>query len=212
MGVPVLIGVCSQTGSSPPSSSFSITSFTTVTVSYGTGLGNQINVPLEQTLTTVLNQGNAFTVPEGGLRSFYNEENFGIPLNNSFTPIIDGSGITASDLPADGACEVTYVFTFDPERFPIKIYSLEFEQVQATSPVSMTFDGLNRSQLTGAGSELPSLLTANDFSVIAPTPGDSADPSINVEIKILKSDGSFITQNQNIITDEQSIAPVLVEG
>ena len=133
MGVPVLIGVCQQAASGGNTSSFSITSFTTVTVSYGTNTGNQIAVPVAQRITTTLNSGNSFTVPNEGLRSFYNEANAGVPLNNSFTPIIDGSSIVASELPADGACEVSYVFTFDPSRFPLKIYSLEFEQVESTS-------------------------------------------------------------------------------
>jgi len=210
MGVPVVIGVCQQATDGGNTSSFGINSFTTVTRSYGTNTGNQQSVPVAQTITATVNTGNGFEVPVEGLRAAYNEETFGVPLNHSFAPQINGSNIVASELPADGACEVSYVFTFNPERYPVKIYDLEFEEVKTTSPFTATFDGLNRSQLTGASSDLPIFLSDNDLSLIAPEPGNFADPSLNVEIKILMADSTFITQNQNIATTDTSIGPTVV--
>ena len=212
MGVPVLIGVCQQAASGGNTSSFSVTSFTTVTVSFGTNIGNQQAVPVGQRITTTLNSGNSFTVPNEGLRSFYDEETAGIPLNNSFAPIIDGSSIVATELPADGACEVSYIFTFNPARYPVKIYDLEFAVIKDTSPFTFTFDGLNRSQFTGASSNLPVFLSDNDLSLTAPTPGEFAAPSLTVEIKIKMGDGTFITQTQAINTDGGSITPFVVDG
>ena len=212
MGVPVLIGVCQQSAGGGNTSSFSVTSFTTVTVSYGTNTGNQQAVPAGQRITTTLNSGNSFTVPNEGLRSFYDEETAGIILNNSFAPIIDGSSIVATELPADGACEVSYIFTFDPARYPVKIYDLEFAVIKDTSPFTFTFNGLNRSQFTGASSNLPVFLSDNDLSLTAPTPGDRAEPSLSVEIKIKMGDSTFITQTQVINTNGGSITPFVVEG
>ena len=212
MGVPVLIGVCQQSAGGGNTSSFSVTSFTTVTVSFGTNIGNQQAVPVGQRITTTLNSGNSFTVPNEGLRSFYDEETAGIPLNNSFAPIIDGSSIVATELPADGACEVSYIFTFNPARYPVKIYDLEFAVIKDTSPFTFTFDGLNRSQFTGASSNLPVFLSDNDLSLTAPTPGEFAAPSLTVEIKIKMGDGTFITQTQAINTDGGSITPFVVDG
>lgn len=211
MGVPVVIGVCQQATDGGNTSSFGINSFTTVTISYGTNTGNQQSVPVAQRITTTVNTGNGFEIPTAGLRAAYNEETFGVPLNHSFTPQINGSNIVASELPADGACAVGYVFTFNPERYPVKIYDLEFEEIKATSPFTVTFDGLNRSQLTGASSNLPTFLSDNDLSLIAPEPGNFANPSLNVEIKILMADNTFISQNQNIATTETSIGPTVVD-
>jgi len=210
--VPVVIGVCQQSASDGNTSSFSLNSFTTVTVSFGTNIGNQQAVPVGQRITTTLNSGNSFTVPNEGLRSFYDEETAGIPLNNSFAPIIDGSSIVATELPADGACEVSYIFTFNPARYPVKIYDLEFAVIKDTSPFTFTFDGLNRSQFTGASSNLPVFLSDNDLSLTAPTPGEFAAPSLTVEIKIKMGDGTFITQTQAINTDGGSITPFVVDG
>ncbi len=211
MGVPVVIGVCQQSADGGNTSFFGLNSFTTVTVSYGTATNNQTSVPVEQRITTTLNSGNSFRIANDGLRSAYNEETVGIPLNHSFTPQIDGSNIVASELPADGACEVSYVFTFNPERYPVKIYDLEFATIKDTSPFTATFDGLNRSQFTGASSNLPAFISANDLSLIAPNPGDFAAPSLTVEIKILMGDGTFITQTQAINTDGGSIGPTVVD-
>lgn len=212
MGVPVVIGVCQQSAGGGNTSSFGLNSFTTVTISYGTNTNNQTSVPVGQRITTTLDAENSFTVPNEGLRSFYDEETAGIPLNHSFTPQINGSNIVASELPADGACEVSYVFTFNSARYPVKIYDLEFATVKDTSPFTATFDGLNRSQFTGASSNLPAFLSDNDLSLIAPNPGDFAAPSLTVEIKILMGDGTFITKTQAINTDEDSITPFVVEG
>ncbi len=211
MGVPVVIGVCQQASDGGNTSSFSLNSFTTVTVSYGTNTGNQTSVPVAQRITTALDTGNGFRIPDSGLRAAYNEENFGIPLNHSFTPQINGSSIVASELPADGACEVSYVFTFDEERFPVKVYDLEFGVIKSDSPFTATFDGLNRSQFTGASSNLPAFISNNDLSLIAPEPGSFSVPAFNVEIKILMADSTFITQNQNITMTELSIGPTVVE-
>ena len=212
MGVPVLIGVCQQSASGGNTSSFSLNSFTTVTVSYGTNVGNQTSVPVGQRITTALDTGNGFRIPDSGLRAAYNEETFGIPLNHSFTPQINGSSIVAAELPTDGACEVSYVFTFDEARFPVKVYDLEFAVIKGTSPFTFTFDGLNRSQFTGASSNLPTFISDNDLSLIAPEPGSTSVPAFNVEIKILMADSTFITKNQNITMTELSIGPVVVEG
>lgn len=211
MGVPVVIGVCQQSASDGNTSFFGLNSFTTVTVSYGTATNNQTSVPVEQRITTTLNSGNSFRIANDGLRSAYNEETVGIPLNHSFTPQIDGSNIVASELPADGACEVSYVFTFNPARYPVKIYDLEFATVKDTSPFTATFDGLNRSQFTGASSNLPAFISNNDLSLIAPEPGLSAEPAFSVEIKILMADATFITQSQDITMTDLSIGPTVVD-
>ena len=214
MGVPVLIGVCQQSASGGNTSSFSLNSFTTVTVSYGTNVGNQTSVPVEERITTTLDSGNGFRIPNSGLRAAYNEATLegGIPLNHSFTPQINGSSIVAAELPTDGACEVSYVFTFDEARFPVKVYDLEFAVIKDTSPFTFTFTGLNRSQFTGASSNLPVFLSDNDLSLTAPTPGEFAAPSLTVEIKIKMGDSTFITQTQAINTNGGSITPFVVEG
>ena len=211
MGVPVVVGVCQQSAGGGNTSSFGLNSFTTVTISYGTNTNNQTSVPVNERITTTLNSGNSFTVPNEGLRSAYNEETFGIPLNHSFTPQINGSSIVASELPANGACEVSYVFTFNPERYPVKIYDLEFATVKDTSPFTVTFDGLNRNEFTGSSRNLPAFISNNDLSLIAPNPGDFAAPSLTVEIKILMADGTFITQTQAINTDGGSITPFVID-
>lgn len=211
MGVPVVIGVCQQASNSGNTSSFSLNSLTTVTVSYGTNVGNQTSVPVAQRITSTLNSGNTFTIPIDGLRSAYDEETFGIPLNHSFTPQINGSSIVASELPADGACEVSYVFTFDEERFPVKVYDLEFGVIKGDSPFTATFDGLNRSQFTGASSNLPAFISNNDLSLIAPEPGSFSIPAFTLEIKILMADASFITQTQIVTMTELSIGATVTE-
>jgi len=214
MGVPVVIGVCQQAASGGGTqSSFSIVSFTTVTVSYGSGTDTQISVPNAQRITATVNSGNSFTVPQGGLRSFYDEETAGITLNHSFQPEIDGSSIVASELPADGACAVGYIFTFNPERYPVRIYNLEAEEVVTSSPATITFGGLDRSALTVGDAILPALLLENpSFSVIAPNPGDFAQPALTVEIKILMADNTFISQSQAINLNDLSIEPFVVDG
>jgi len=214
MGVPIIVGVCQQANDSGNTSSFSLNSFTTVTVSYGTNVGNQTSVPVEERITTTLDSGNGFRIPNSGLRAAYNEATLegGIPLNHSFTPQINGSSIVAAELPTDGSCEVSYIFTFDQERFPVKVYDLEFGVVKGTSPFTATFDGLNRSQFTGASSNLPTFISDNDLSLIAPEPGGFSVPAFNVEIKILMADSTFITQNLNITMTELSIGPTVVEG
>lgn len=212
MGVPVVIGVCQQASNSGNTSSFSLNSLTTVTVSYGTNVGNQTSVPVAQRITSTLNSGNGYRIPLDGLRSSYNEETFGegIPINHSFTPQINGSSIVASELPADGACEVSYVFTFDERRFPVKVYNLEFGEIISRSPFIATFDGLNRSQFTGASSNLPAFISNNDLSLIAPEPGSFSIPAFTVEIKILMADASFITQTQIVTMTDASIGPTVV--
>jgi len=214
MGVPVVIGVCQQAAEGGGTqSSFSIVSFTTVTISYGSGTDTQISVPNAQRIVTTVNSGNSFTVPQGGLRSFYDEETAGITLNHSFQPEIDGSSIVASELPADGDCSVTYVITFDEQRFPVKIYNLEAEVVVTSSPFTITFGRLDRSALTVGDAILPALLLENpSFSVIAPVPDDFAQPALTVEIKILMADNTFISQYQAINMTDLSIAPFVVEG
>ena len=145
------------------------------------------------------------------MRAAYNEETFGIPLNHSFTPQINGSSIVAAELPGEGGCQVSYVFTFDPERFPVKVYDLENAVIKSTSPFTFTFGGLDPDLFTGASSNLPAFLSANDLSIIAPEPGGFSIPAFNVEIKILMADGTFITQNQNITMTELSIGPTVVD-
>ena len=214
MGVPVVIGVCQQAASGGGTqSSFSIVSFTTVTISYGAGTDSQISVPNAQRITATANSGNSFSVPQGGLRSFYDEETAGITINHSFQPEINGSSIVASELPADGACSVSYVISFNEQRFPAKIYNLEAEVVVASSPFTITFNNLDRSALTVGDATLPALLLENpSFSVIAPTPGDSGSPALTVEIKILMADNTFITQSQAINITDLSIEPFVVDG
>ena len=208
MGVPVFIGVCSQTDSS--ASSFSIISFKTVSISYGTNSGDQTSIDAGQQVETFLNDGNSFTFPEGGLRSFFDINTEGTPVQYSFTGFINGSNIVADDLPTDGNVEVRYVFTFDNERFPVKVYDLTNGQVLESSPQEVVFTGLDRSNVTGSSVTLPALLTGDATrSLIAPEPGSFADPSLSVEIKILMADGTFITQTQNISTNDASIGPFI---
>lgn len=217
MGVPALIGVCQQsTGGG--GSSFSITSFTTVTVSFGTNTGNQQTIAAGVAVTTVLDSSNSFSVPASGLRSFFDEENAGIPVQHSFTPVINGSNIAASDLPTDGNCIVRYSFSFDPTSFPLKIYDNANEEIMTTSPTEIIFENLNRSTFTSASSTLPTvdLSAASQFkALIAPNPGEIANtpPEITAEVKILKGDGSYLTQTQAInFQDKNAIAPFVVGG
>lgn len=209
MGVPVFIGVCSQTDSSP-ASSFSIVSFKTTSISYGTNSGNQTSIDAGQQVESFLNDGNSFTFPEQGLRSFFDINTEGIPVQYSFNAFINGTGIVADDLPTDGNVEVRYSFSFDPASYPVNVYDLTNGQVLETSPQEVVFTGLDRSGVTGSSVALPALLT-NDAtrSITAPEPGAFADPSLSVEIKILMADGTFITQTQNISTTDASIGPFI---
>ena len=217
MGVPALIGVCQQsTGGG--GSSFSITSFTTVTASYGTSVANNAPISAGVAVTTVLDSSNTFSVPPSGLRSFFEEETAGIPVQHSFTPVINGSNIAASDLPTDGNCTVRYSFSFDPTSFPVKIYDNANEETISTSPTEIIFTGLNRSTFTSASSTLPTVDVneASQFkALIAPNPGEIANtpPEITVEVKILKGDGSYLTQTQAInFQDKNAIAPFVIGG
>lgn len=213
MGVPVLIGVCQQASGGGSASSFSIISFKTTSISYGTTSLNQAPISAGEQVETFLNGDNGFTFPEARLRAFYDEETAGIPVQYSFNAFINGTGIVADDLPTDGNCSVRYAFSFDPERFPVKVYDLPNGQVLSTSPQEVVFTGLDRSGITGSSVALPALLTGDATrSLIAPEPGTFAAPSLSVEVKILMADGSFITQTQTINTDENSIAPFIVEG
>ena len=85
--------------------------------------------------------------------------------------------------------------------------------VVTSSPFTITFGRLDRSELTVGDAILPALLLENpSFSVIAPIPGDFAQPALTVEIKILMADNTFITQSQDINMTDLSIEPFVVEG
>jgi len=212
MGVPVLIGVCQQSASGGYTSTFSIRQLGTVSVSWGNDITDQTPIDPSERVSTDLNDDNSFTYPTGGLRSFYDSENAGIPVQYTFTPIINATGIDTTELPADGDCEVIYEFKFDPTRFPIKVWDLEFGTLanSGNTPVTMTFDGLDRSVFTTSGAVLPSLINDNDLSIIAPEPGSFASPSISLTIKIKMGDGTYIEQEQAIITVSDSIDAYIV--
>ena len=71
--LPSMYGCSAQQTSEPPppTPTLTISSITITTVEYGTDESNLQTIDPSQQITTVLNSGNSFTVPEGGLAQYY---------------------------------------------------------------------------------------------------------------------------------------------
>lgn len=215
MGVPIIIGVCQQSSSDAPIT-FSINQITGTTVNYGTTTLNVVAIPGAQVIAYTLDSSNGFSWEANTLCTLYNPEN-PIQVNHSFSPNIDASSITDAVLPADGSCSVTYTFQFDNGRYPVRIYDLVTGGFVngGTTPVSLIFNSLNKADINGGGSEtaLPRILGGgNNNSLVTPSPGDFAQPSLNLTIGILLADTTTITTTQNLNTTGESIIPFVTEG
>ncbi len=217
MGVPVLIGTCSQAsgGGGGNLSSFSFGQFNIVTVSYGS---TPTEIPKGQVVDTILNEGNAYIIPNDGV--FFNYS-FSTPVrvNHEFIITYNTFLIVENELPPDGECEYTITFEATTgEGF--QVFSLNENDPLNPDPqqaVSLNFGRLNRSDIIGEGggffsqSQTRPLRFADDgepFATLRFALFDTA--TIDVTLSILLADGSSITQTQTMIQTELSCQNVLV--
>ena len=200
MGVPVLIGVGQQAASGGGgASSYSYSGLTSVTLSYGNQVGSGstpiVTVPAGQQISTTLNAGNGYGYGPDTGAIFYEESDPNKRINLDIGFIADVSSLSASDLPTDGNCAITYTITPSIEFFTLRDF-ITGEVIAGSGPsvaTSITITGLNRSQITDGSSTTFALPTlSNDAKAVRCTQGEDAPfgRGYDVDVTILMGDGS----------------------
>ena len=218
MGVPVLIGVCQQaSGGGGATSVFGINTWTTATVTYGASNATAQEVPKAQAVTSNMNAGNSFTIPDDGV--FFNYS-FGTPVrvNHGLQVTFDTFGIVESELPADGANQITFEFQAQEVTSGFQVIDMNSGDPINEEPnelVTLVYQGLTRSMIMGEGLGFSTFDMANPEAL-----GRSPflrfalfdDTNINFNMKILMADGTEIsaTNPPTIIQTETSCKNVLV--
>ena len=200
MGVPVLIGVGQQAASGGGgASSYSYSGLTSVTLSYGNQVGSGstpiVTVPAGQQISTTLNAGNGYGYGPDTGAIFYEESDPNKRINLDIGFIADVSSLSASDLPTDGNCAITYTITPSTAFFELRdfITGAIVDGSGVEQPTAITITGLNRSQITDGSSTTFALPTlAQDAKAGRFTVGEDAPVGrgFDVELTILQKDGS----------------------
>ena len=218
MGVPVLIGVCQQaSGGGGATSFFTISSWATATVTYGASNATAQEVPKAQAVTSTMNTANGFTIPDDGV--FFNYA-FATPVrvNHGLQVTFDTLLIQESELPADGANQITFEIQAQEPTTGFQVIDMNTGDPINEEPnalVTLVYQGLPRSMIMGEG------FGSSTFDMANPEAGGRSpffrfaqfDPTnIDFNMKILMADGSEIsaTNPPTIIQTETSCKNVLV--
>lgn len=204
MGVPVLVGVCQQAGSSPPPNQFSITLIQTQTVTFGNSASTGGEIDRGMARTGTANTANSFTIGAGEVVQDL-EERTPERVNHAWGVTIDTNLLDRESLPADGSCSVSVSFEVDSGG------GFEVWNYATGDPIgeSATFvaNNLNRIQITGeegvATFGAQTLLwTPTQEGYLRFTAGQA--PVISVRVSILQSGGDLLTQTQALTLTEES--------
>lgn len=200
MGVPVLIGVCQQSaGGGGGPSSYSYSGLTSVTLSYGNQVGSGstpiVTVPPDAQIGTILNASNAYNYGPDTGAIYYEESDPNKRINLDIGFIADVSSLSASDLPTDGNCAITYTITPSTAFFELRdfITGAIITGSGLEQPTAITITGLNRSQITDGSSTTFALPTlSQDAKAGRFTVGEDAPVGrgFDVDLTILMNDGS----------------------
>jgi len=217
MGVPIFLGVCQQASGGGGSSAFGISSWATVTVTYGASNSTAQEIPKAQAVTSTMNVGNAFTIPDDGV--FFNYA-FGTPVrvNHGLEVTFDTFAIVESELPADGACQITFEIQAQEPTTGFQVIDMNTGDPINEEPnalVTLVYPNLARSTIMGEG------LGFSSFNILVPNAAGTNpflrfaqfDPTnIDFNMKILMADGTEMsaTNPPTIIQTELSCKAVLV--
>ena len=202
MGVPVLIGVCQQaSGGGGNSSAFGIQSWATTTVTYGASNATAQEIPKGQVVTSTMNAGNAFTIPDDGV--FFNYA-FGTPVrvNHGLEVTFITFEIVESELPPDGECQITFEIQAQEATTGFQVIDMNTGDPLNEEPndlVTIVYPNLARSTIMGEGG---GFFSTSTFFLNAPNSAGvegflrfaQFDPTnINFNMKILMADGTEIS-------------------
>ena len=203
MGIPVLVGVCQQAGSSPPNQ-FSITLIQTQTVTFGNSAATGGEIDREIARTGTANTANSFTFGAGEVVQSL-EERTPERVNHSWGVSIDTNLLNRESLPADGSCSVSVSFEVDSGGgFEVWNYATGNSIGESATFVA---NNLNRIQITGeegvAVFSIENLVwTPSQQGFLRFTAGEA--PVISVRVSILQSGGESISETQALTLTEES--------
>ena len=204
MGVPVLVGVCQQAGSSPPPNQFSITLIQTQTVTFGNSASTGGEIDRGMARTGTANTANSFTIGAGEVVQDL-EERTPERVNHAWGVTIDTNLLDRESLPADGSCSVSVSFEVDSGGgFEVWNYATGNSIGESATFVA---NNLNRIQITGeegvAVFSIENLVwTPSQQGFLRFTAGEA--PVISVRVSILQSGGESISETQALTLTEES--------
>tara|TARA_B100001778_G_scaffold193466_1_gene159453 strand:- start:717 stop:2114 length:1398 start_codon:yes stop_codon:yes gene_type:complete len=218
-----------QTSSPPPSIAISTVTFTTVSYGT-TLAATPTAIPLSDQIVTPLNAGNSFTVPTAGLAQYYSGSNTSQQVFHKMEVAYTPSNWVEADLPTDGNCQFVFQTTMNepPAASQLNTWPLEGNVEGGFLPDTAKVDGvritttpeLDRSQVF----LLSPILGEEDFTLLNGVQvlvgGDPAETnatdrlnriifaaqnlgsssSFDLVIKVLLSDGTYVTSPAQTIT------------
>ena len=140
MGVPALVGVCSQQSGGVASKTLTIGSVTFSTTAYGTTYAaspSPVAIPSGDVITTTLSGDNSFTFPDDTLAQFYSNSDPTQQVFTGFTLAWTADNFVENDLPEDGSNQIEWeVSSFSPTSPNTGIWFLEGENTGQIVPSS----------------------------------------------------------------------------
>ena len=220
MGVPALIGTCSQaSGGGGVSSIFGIDKLTTATVSYGATIAVAQDVPKGQIIFSEMNVANNFTIPNDGVAFVYD---FFAPVrvNHNLLVTFSNIAIVENELPPDGDCQITLEFQAQEATSGFEVIDMISGEPINDPPntlVTIVYPNLDRRSIMGEGG----FPFQTDFNFSLPNSGGVIPllrfaqfdiTNIDINMKILMGNGTEISAQSppTLATTELSCKATLV--